>query len=122
MDYYGLFPKFKLNRPLNQEERAYQLHQRQPVDLAGQSVVSDIKVITINSHYLELVDKYYSYKGIGSLIAFFGLSCMVFVIVSTVFFSFFSFEDVSWNDVGFALAVIFPSGVMAIWMLYLLKN
>ncbi|SQJ22635.1 Uncharacterised protein [Serratia rubidaea] len=78
MDYYGLFPKFKLNRPLNQEERAYQLHQRQPVDLAGQSMVPDIKVIAINSHYLELVDKYYSAKGLGSLIGAFGFFIFFF--------------------------------------------
>ncbi|SQJ22631.1 Uncharacterised protein [Serratia rubidaea] len=94
MDYYGLFPKFKLNRPLNQEERAYQLHQRQPVDLAGQSMVPDIKVIAINSHYLEMVDKYYSAKGIISLIGVFGLvSC--FLMLFFVFFD--SVSSIGWK-------------------------
>lgn len=27
MDYYGLFPKFKLNRSLNDEEREHQLRK-----------------------------------------------------------------------------------------------
>lgn len=72
MDYYGLFPKFKFNRHLNSEELKYQLKQRQAADLHGQSVVPDMKVITLNSHYLELVDKYYSAKGFGGFVAAFG--------------------------------------------------
>ena len=72
MDYYGLFPKFKLNRSLNDEEMRCQLSQHKPVDLDGQSIVPDMKVITMNSHYLELVDKYYSAKGFGGFVAAFG--------------------------------------------------
>ncbi|MCA4825793.1 MAG: hypothetical protein KJJ56_20725, partial [Serratia rubidaea] len=122
MDYYGLFPKFKLNRPLNQEERAYQLHQRQPVDLAGQSMVPDIKVIAINSHYLEMVDKYYSSKGVGSFI-----SMAFFSILSLFFFSmiFLIISDGRWkylDELGLMLLVLIPCGAMAIWMLYLLKT
>ncbi|UUR73820.1 DUF6708 domain-containing protein [Enterobacter asburiae] len=71
MDYYGLFPKFKLNRELNDEEIKHQLKQHQVTKLDGQSVVPDMKVITLNSHYLELVDKYFSAKGFLSLIAAF---------------------------------------------------
>ena len=59
MDYYGLSPRFKLNRSLNQAEREYQLKQHQAIDLNGQSLVPDMKVISINSGYLEMVDKYY---------------------------------------------------------------
>lgn len=72
MDYYGLLPKFKLSRPLNYMERQCQLNQRDAVDINEQSVIPDAKVISINSHYLELVDKYYSAKGFGSLIGAFG--------------------------------------------------
>ncbi|MDN2614007.1 hypothetical protein OB912_02495 [Enterobacter kobei] len=71
MDYYGLFPKFKLNRSLSDEERTHQLKQHQATELDGESLVPDMKVITLNSHYLELVDKYYSAKGFLSLIAAF---------------------------------------------------
>jgi len=82
MDYYGLFPKFKLNRSLNDEELKYQLKQHQAADLDGQSVVPDMNVITLNSHHLELVDKYYSAKGFLSLISAFGFfSCSLFYLV-----------------------------------------
>jgi hypothetical protein len=80
MDNYGLFPKFRLNRPLNEDEKKYQLKQHQASDLAGQTLVPDVKVIRINSGYLELVDKYYAGKGIGTLIAavpFFGASLVL---------------------------------------------
>ncbi|MCA4825792.1 MAG: hypothetical protein KJJ56_20720 [Serratia rubidaea] len=116
MDYYGLFPKFKLNRPLNQEERAYQLHQRQPVELAGQSLVPDAKVISINSHYLELVDKYFASKGLVSLITAFGtvilLTGFLFVIIITPFKG-------GWPLIAVISLTNLPMGL---WMLYLLKT
>ncbi|ELE9729719.1 hypothetical protein RM407_003398 [Enterobacter kobei] len=85
MDYYGLFPKFKVNRSLRDEERTHQLKQHQTTELDGQSVVPDMKVITLNSHYLELVDKYYSAKGFLGLIGAFGL----FWVMLFFFFFFF---------------------------------
>lgn len=122
MDYYGLFPKFKLNRPLNEAERKYQLNKLHEIDINGQTIVSDAKVISINSNYLEMVDKYYPPKGLGSLIAFLGLMSMLFVITLVTFFSFFDSNDISLNDVGFFLIVFIPSGVMAMWMFILLKT
>ncbi|MHA7848452.1 DUF6708 domain-containing protein [Serratia sp. D1N4] len=122
MDYYGLFPKFKINRPLNDSEREQQLKQSQSIDLEGQSIITDNKVISINSSYLELVDKYYSAKGFGSLIAFFGFSSMVFILISTIFFSFFDSSNIYWDDILFALVILIPSGAMAILMFILLKT
>ncbi|WP_065187180.1 DUF6708 domain-containing protein [Enterobacter cloacae] len=84
MDYYGLFPKFKVNRSLNDEEREHQLKQHQTTELDGQSLFPDMKVITLNSRYLELVDKYYSAKGFGGLIAaisFLGFSLFYLVVL-----------------------------------------
>jgi hypothetical protein len=71
MDYYGLFPKFKLNRSLSDEERTHQLKQHRTTELDGQSLVTDMKVITLNS-LSGVVDKYYSAKGFGGLIAAIG--------------------------------------------------
>ena len=86
MDYYGLSPRFKLNRSLNQAEREYQLKQHEAIDLNGQSLVPDIKVISINSGYLEMVDKYYSAKGVLSLIGafsfFMSLGGLIFLIIT----------------------------------------
>ncbi|MHA7848457.1 DUF6708 domain-containing protein [Serratia sp. D1N4] len=85
MDYYGLFPKFKINRPLNDSEREQQLKQSHSIDLEGQSIIPDNKIISINSGYLELVDKYYSAKGFISLIGAFGFfSCSLLLIFSVI--------------------------------------
>ena len=88
MDYYGLFPKFKFSRPLNDMEREYQLKQSNIIELDGQSIVPDAKVISVNSHYLELVDKYYSAKGFLSLIVafvFFQRHCYIWLCLLTPF-------------------------------------
>lgn len=122
MDYYGLFPKFKLNRLLNNAEREYQLHQDCAVDLNDQSVIPDAKVISINSHCLELADKYYAAKGFGSFVASLGLLGMLFVLLITVIFSFLDSNDISFKDICFFLVVLIPSSAMAIWMLILLKT
>ncbi|MCU6670389.1 hypothetical protein M8013_16745 [Enterobacteriaceae bacterium H4N4] len=88
MDYYGLLPKFKLNRSLNDVERECQLKQTSVTELNGQSIVPDAKIISVNSHYLELVDKYFSVKGFLSLIgvvSFFGFSLLYLtVLIGTV--------------------------------------
>ncbi len=87
MDYYGLFPRFKYNRLLNNQEREYQLKQNTATALDDQSQVPDMKVISINSGYLEMVDKYYAGKGFGSLIAafvFFGVLIMLMFMILTL--------------------------------------
>ncbi|MEX6210653.1 hypothetical protein AB6G58_12955 [Providencia huaxiensis] len=70
MDIYGLFPQFKLNRPLNERERATQLNQKVRLNFETDQLMPDLKVIEMNSHYLEMVDKYYSSKGYLSFITF----------------------------------------------------
>ncbi|QBM22767.1 hypothetical protein E1B03_10065 [Citrobacter arsenatis] len=122
MDYYGLFPKFKLNRPLNQVEWEYNLNIKQKINLNGQPVVPDAKVISMNSQYLEVVDKYYAGKGLGSFVAFFGFTSMLFVVTFLIYFSFFDSNYISLNDVGFFLIFFIPSCAMAIWMFILLKT
>ncbi|WP_156292770.1 DUF6708 domain-containing protein [Serratia oryzae] len=85
MDYYGLFPKFKFNRLLNDSENDHQLKQSQLIDLEGRSIIPNNKVISINSSYLELVDKYYSAKGFGSFIsAFIFFGCSLILILSVI--------------------------------------
>ena len=60
MDYTGLFPKFKVNRPLTDEERTLQLKQSQRLDV---DMVYQRAVIRMNSTYLETTDKFYSWVG-----------------------------------------------------------
>ncbi|MBG3131933.1 hypothetical protein I4674_19425 [Proteus mirabilis] len=121
MDYYGLHPKFKLNRPLNNEEIAGKLDQNSRIDLENEELIPDVKVIAINSHYLEMVDKYYSSKGIFSFIGLFGtlicLSSVLFFIVRLIFFSQFTK-----GDIIFTFVMAPPFLAMGLFMFYLLKT
>lgn len=63
MDYVGLYRKFPINRHLTGDDRLLQLKQgiRLPVE-----PVYQLSVIRFNSTYLELVDKFFPWKGIGT--------------------------------------------------------
>lgn len=64
MDYIGLLSKFKINRPLTEEERAYQLRQDRKLKIEP---LYQLSVIRMNSTYLEMVDKFYAWKGLATL-------------------------------------------------------
>ena len=95
MDYYGLFPKFKFNRPLKPDEKKNQLKQNKKIDLDGQSLVPDLKVIAMNSHCLELVDKYYSAKGLMSLLA---SQAVIMLTLATLTLFYSIIFDYSWSN------------------------
>lgn len=77
MDYVGLYRKFPVNRDLTREELALQLKQgiRLSVEPAYQ-----LSVIRSNSTYLELVDKFYPWKGIGTTFICMILAACLWVI------------------------------------------
>jgi len=60
MEYTGLTSKYPVNRPLTDREREFQLHQKQRLELEP---AHQLSVIRLNSTFLELVDKYYAWKG-----------------------------------------------------------
>lgn len=118
MDYYGLHPKFKLNRPLNKNEIAGKLEQNNRIEITNEELIPDIKVIAINSHYLEMVDKYYSSKGFISLFSSLGtiafLGSGIFLIIATIFIKHISGVAV------LILSILFIA--MGLFMLYLLRT
>lgn len=62
MDYTGLIHKdYKFNRQLTAEEREKQLKQQQRLD---SKPCYDLSVVKLNSTYLELVDRYYAWRGV----------------------------------------------------------
>lgn len=63
MEYTGLYLKYPTNRPLTQEEHAKQLEIKDRLELTP---THQLSVIRLNSSYLELADKYYSWKGFMS--------------------------------------------------------
>ncbi|EST58337.1 hypothetical protein K151_1074 [Proteus hauseri ZMd44] len=121
MDIYGLFPQFKLNRPLNDRERATQLDQTVRLDFEPDQLMFDLKVIEINSHYLETVDKYYSSKGYLSFIAsagaFMPIITYLAIIISTVYIGDYNLKKM--------LALLFMGAIFistAFGMLFFLKK
>jgi hypothetical protein len=66
MEYSGLISKYKVNRPLTEEERADQLKPKKRNDVTPHYNLSTIKT---NSTYLEIVDKFYAWKGMISLVS-----------------------------------------------------
>lgn len=68
MHYQGIVPgrPYLINRPLTGQDRLKELDRRVWFDEA--EPYSDLTVIKVNSTYMELVDKYYGWKGWAALI------------------------------------------------------
>lgn len=66
MEYTGLVQKFRVNRPLNDEERALRLDQRKRLEIKPEH---QLAVIRLNSTFLEVADVYFSWKGAGTFAA-----------------------------------------------------
>ena len=80
MDNIGLLLKFKVNRPLTEEEQAYQLKQDKRLNVEP---LNQLSAIRMNSTYLEMVDKYYGWKGYLTLGAFVVLCFCIWALSST---------------------------------------
>jgi hypothetical protein len=117
MAYSGLVIKFKLNRSLNELEQS--LHLKQDVRLAiePQNRLSTIK---LNSTYLEVVDKWFAWK--GALSAFvLGFICLFgAAYVWLVYAPFTRERDFSSGDAAlliFVSCLILPFLTVLIWLL-----
>ena len=67
MHYQGIASgrPYPINRPLSDQDHAKRLHSERRVDEV--TPYSDLTVIRVNSSYMELVDKYYGWKGWAAL-------------------------------------------------------
>lgn len=119
MDYYGLYPKYKMNRPINDEEKKYQLYQNRPVELkSNKELVSDASVIKINSTYMEVVDKYYGQKGFASIFAAFFLLLLNCIYIAMIVVS-INRNPFDWSDIWMLLVAglfIIPV-IFFVWIL-----
>ncbi|MEZ6877539.1 DUF6708 domain-containing protein [Enterobacter sp. KBR-315C3_2022] len=122
MDYYGLYPKFKINRLLNESERNLQLHQKQAFHFTNeQTIVSDVSVIKMNSTYLEMVDKYYGQKGFSSIFVGFSICLLIYGVIS-ISYIIVNRGCFYWGDVGLFLTVVGSFIPIALFLLKLLKT
>lgn len=76
MDYTDLISKYPVERPLSEVERSDQLKQKQQLEVMPHY---DLSIIKINSTFVEMIDKFYSYRGILTTI-------MLVMIVIAVWF------------------------------------
>ncbi|MCD9121259.1 DUF6708 domain-containing protein [Cupriavidus sp. UGS-1] len=66
MDFTGLVRKYRVNRPIDDDERAHRLRQGQRLQVEPHD---QLCVIKINSSYLDSVDRYYDSRGALTLMA-----------------------------------------------------
>lgn len=78
MEYSGQVNKYKINRPLTEEERSDQLRQKLPQKVEPHY---NLSVIRMNGTYLECVDKYYGFKGLLLLVSTIGVLILGFVYI-----------------------------------------
>jgi hypothetical protein len=67
MEYSGLLPKYVVNRRLSEQERSLQLKQGQRLNIEP---LYQLSVISMNSTFLESVDKWFAWKGMLSIVTF----------------------------------------------------
>ncbi|WP_354677518.1 DUF6708 domain-containing protein [Cupriavidus plantarum] len=60
MDYTGLVQRYRNNRPLTDDERVHQLHQKQRLEVPPRY---ELAVIQMNSTFLDSVDRHYESRG-----------------------------------------------------------
>lgn len=115
MEFTGLVQKFKVNRPLNHEERALQLRQSERID---RTPADQISCIRMNSTYLEMVDVYYAHKGWAT----FGVVAGWFVTGGLWLYS--AVRDLlhpgpyfAWWDIALSLLAATVLGMVAAWLL-----
>lgn len=77
MEYSGLIQRYKINRPLTEEERELQLKQKQKLDVVPHYAFS---VIKLNSTYMEMADKYFGWRGFLTL----GMAVVALICLGTV--------------------------------------
>ncbi|MEK7889136.1 DUF6708 domain-containing protein [Burkholderia contaminans] len=106
MDYTGLYAKkYRVNRKLTDEERVNQFHQKMRVDVVP---FYNISVVSMNSKYLEFVDRWFVYRGSMAAICLFGLTVPIYSFFIPLFL-----------DVGieFRALLIFLGISIPYWML-----
>lgn len=126
MEYTGLLQKYPIDRPLTEQEKQLQLHQKRRLDVEP---IYQLSVIKMNSTFMEIVDKYYWDKGFltASLLAGIAVGCApsLWLFLDTVLtlLGWMPGEDRSvnaiefWNALGAFVVFTLGVGALAIWLL-----
>ena len=123
MDYTGQTPKYKINRPLTEQERKDRLSQKQPARVRKSEDIQDWDaLIRLNSTFIEVVDKFYAWKGIMFAFAFIFFSGAMLLTIAlsrlTLFEQLSAFPDESEKIILGAVAtwiIAIPFIVFTAW-------
>ena len=116
MEYTGLIRKYPINRPLTEKDRAQQLHQKTRLEVAP---AYQLSVIRMNSTFMELVDKFYAWKGIITLVMVIGLGMMGLMFAEMLVISLTTpgrMQD-DWPYLVGLLIMMLPVVILFIWLL-----
>ncbi len=106
---------FKVNRPLHDEEREQHLQQKARVDDFDETVPHyQLSVIQLNSTFVEVTDRNYPVRGIGTLLTMFGMGLIggAYLLMSaTILDHLGALDGNQYSDAIFALALISLVGV-----------
>lgn len=125
MEYTGLYLKYPANRLLTQQERDTQLRTDERLELVP---TDQLSVIRLNSTYLELVDKYFSWKGFMSGFMLVCICLFLFMSLSVSLTRHWDMfwgipaarpaEDLEWvHELGFFLVFGLISNAIFFWIL-----
>ena len=121
MEYSGLIQKYKINRPLTDEERELQLKQKQKLDVEPHYAFSVIKV---NSTYMELADKYYGWRGfltLGMLVCLFATllfpGLVAFDLLTRTQIPSAQMQEADTGAIVMILVLLLPLAAFIIWAL-----
>ncbi|SET57214.1 DUF6708 domain-containing protein [Thorsellia anophelis] len=109
----GLWPKYKVNRPLSENEKAGKLEQSKWQDQPFSDLIANgyDSVIRLNSTYLEVVDRHYIWKGFPSL------ALLVFLVPPLAMITMVVFIHPKMNDLKGILATIGMLLISIVWVI-----
>lgn len=117
MAYQGLILKFAVDRPLDELDRQFQLKQKLRLEVDPRHQLS---VVKLNSTYLEIVDKWFAWKGAFSALLLFLIGLFGGVFVAMVIVALTREPGSNYNDMQTLMMVaclIFPFVVGLTWLL-----
>lgn len=82
MDYTGLISKYRVNRPLNTQERSLRLEQKTALPIQP---AYELSVVRHNESFVELVDKFYAWRGFLATACLCTLAALLYFGASSIF-------------------------------------
>lgn len=118
MNFGGFIWPYKAGRPLKEDERLRQLHQKQRLDV---DEGDDLTVIKFNANYMEVVDKWFAWRGVMLIAAAMCLGFSLFFMGMPFYVTFVeNIVHEGWWLMALLLAVMMaPLVFLGVWLIRL---